>query len=56
MPNSLPLPPELSILLEKRDDSDRRENDRRQQTVPVSNDQRGRAPRRQRKRRGDDRQ
>ena len=56
MPNSLPLPPELNILLEKRDESDRREDDRRQEQVAVENDQRGRAPRRQRKRRSDDRQ
>ena len=55
MPNSLPLPPDLQILLEKREDDDRREADRRQQDVPIENDQRGRAPRRQRKRRGEDR-
>jgi hypothetical protein len=56
MPNSLPLPQELNILLEKRDESDRREDDRRQQSLPVDSEQRCRAPRRQRKRRDDDRQ
>ncbi|MGZ0172916.1 MAG: hypothetical protein ACKVHE_25560 [Planctomycetales bacterium] len=55
MPNSLPLPPELDILLGKRDETDRREAERRQQYEPVENEQRGRAPRRQRKRRGEDR-
>ena len=55
MPNSLPLPSNLQILLEKRDESDRRETERRQEDVSVENDQRGRGPRRQRKRRGEDR-
>jgi hypothetical protein len=55
MSNTLPLPPELQFLLEKREDDERRGADRRQQDVPVENDQRGRAPRRQRKRRDEDR-
>lgn len=55
MPNTLPLPPDLNILLEKRDEDDRREADRRQEQLEVENDQRGRAPRRQRKRRDEDR-
>ncbi len=55
MPNSLPLPPALQILLEKREEEDRRKADRREQQLPVENDQRGRAPRRQRKRRSEDR-
>ena len=50
MPNNLPLPEELNFLLEKRDEFERRETERREQEVAVENEQRT-GPRRQEQRR-----
>lgn len=55
MPNILPIPSELQLLLEKREAETRRTEERREQTIDVENDERKGTDRRQRRRRSQDR-